>query len=264
MARAQQPPPLQIKNFRPDEIERGLVQLGRRLTEVEAFEPRRIAEPDVDAQATVLEQSVTTTILEVFGPNSPEYRRNEHLHMYDNVMVFGMSHEAVVKSYEDGQRQVIALLKSLIQRLEEKRQDLGGSSTDRVRAAFQNLDLHSRIAEAATDLYLNGHYADAVFGAAKALVNYVKERSGRHDLDGASLMRTVFSKNDPVLAVNELKDQTDLDEQEGVMHLLEGAVLAIRNPGGHGFPQLSPERAVEYIATLSLLANRVREARRVK
>jgi uncharacterized protein (TIGR02391 family) len=93
-------------------------------------------------------------------------------------------------------------------------------------------------------------------------VNYVKERSGLHDLDGAALMRTAFSKANPVLAFNDLSDQTDLDEQEGMMHLFEGAVLGIRNPGGHTFPEGSEQRAMEYISLLSLLAYRVQEAQR--
>jgi uncharacterized protein (TIGR02391 family) len=67
----------------------------------------------------------------------------------------------------------------------------------------------------------------------RSLVNYVKECSGRDDLEGASLVRTVFSKNNPVLKFNALATPTDLDEQEGMMHLFEGAVLAVRNPGGH-------------------------------
>jgi hypothetical protein len=41
---------------------------------------------------------------------------------------------------------------------------------------------------------MDGHPWEAVFAAAKALVNYVKERSGRHDLDGAPHVRAVFSK----------------------------------------------------------------------
>ena len=35
-------------------------------------------------------------------------------------------------------------------------------------------------------------------------------------------MRTVFSSKDPILAFNDLADQTDRDEQEGTMHLFEG------------------------------------------
>jgi uncharacterized protein (TIGR02391 family) len=111
---------------------------------------------------------------------------------------------------------------------------------------------------------MDGHPWEAVFAASKALINYVKERSGRYDLDGAPLVRTVFSKNGPVLAFNDLADQTDLDEQEGMMHLFEGAVLTIRNPGGHSFPKGSEQRAIEYTSFLSLLAYRVQEAKRRK
>jgi hypothetical protein len=55
-------------------------------------------------------------------------------------------------------------------------------------------------------------------------------------------------------------DKTDGDEQEGMMHLYAGSVLAIRNPGGHDFPEESPGRALELIAFLSLLAKRADEA----
>jgi uncharacterized protein (TIGR02391 family) len=111
---------------------------------------------------------------------------------------------------------------------------------------------------------LDGYHWESVFAAAKALVNYVKERSGRHDLDGAPLVRTVFSKGNPILAFNDLADQTDQDEQEGMMHLFEGAVLGIRNPGGHSFPEGPEQRAIEYISLLSLLAYRVQEAKRTR
>jgi uncharacterized protein (TIGR02391 family) len=77
-------------------------------------------------------------------------------------------------------------------------------------------------------------------------------------------MRAVFSRNGPILAFNDLLDQTDLDEQEGMMHLFEGAVLAIRNPGGHTFPEGPEQRAIEYISFLSLLAYRLQEAKRRK
>jgi uncharacterized protein (TIGR02391 family) len=61
---------------------------------------------------------------------------------------------------------------------------------------------------------LDSHHWEAVFAAAKALINFVKERSGRHDLDGARLVRTALSKNNPLLAFNGLSDQTEQDEQK--------------------------------------------------
>src|SRR5207302_5307355 len=69
-------------------------------------------------------------------------------------------------------------------------------------------------------------------------------------------------RNNPILAFNSLSDQTDLDQQEGLMHLFEGTVLGIRNPGGHAFPEGTDQRAVEYISLLSLLAYLVQEAKR--
>jgi hypothetical protein len=75
-------------------------------------------------------------------------------------------------------------------------------------------------------------------------------------------MRTVFSKNNAILAFNELVDQTDLDQQEGLMHLFKGSVLGIRNPGGHSFPEGTEQRAIEYISLLSLLAYLAQEAKR--
>jgi uncharacterized protein (TIGR02391 family) len=249
------PPPLEIKRFTPEELERGITKLQRRLVEVEAFDPRTTQ--DDESQAEVLGSDLQNTILNVFGENSPEYRENAGLSLWDGF--YGVE---TLQAYKNGRAKALAILAGLIKRLEEKREDLGGTRADRVRTAFRGLDLHPRIAAVATDLYLNGHHNEAVFNASKALVNLVKERSGRYDLDGAPLMLTVFSKNAPVLAFNDLVDQTDRDEQEGMMHLYAGAVLAIRNPGGHDFPEESPDRALELIAFLSLLAKRADEAKK--
>ena len=166
---------------------------------------------------------------------------------------------------ERGRHHVVGILKGLIGRLQEAREDLmaaGGPA--RASSYFDQLNLHPRIRDVSRDLFMDGHHWPAVFEASKALVNYVKERSGRHDLDGVDLMRQVFSKNNPVLALNDRRDQTDLDEQEGFMHLFEGAVLGIRNPGGHAFPEGSEQRALEYVSLLSMLAFLTQEARRVK
>jgi uncharacterized protein (TIGR02391 family) len=168
----------------------------------------------------------------------------------------------VIDATEAGRVQVKAVLNGLIERLKEKQEDLIGGVGPTPSTYFSKLNLHQRIADVASDLFLDGYHWEAVFAAAKALINHVKERSGKHDLDGTALVRAVFSKNSPALAFNDLSDQTDLDEQEGMMHLFEGVVMAIRNPGGHSFPEGSEQRAVEYISLLSLLAYRVQEAKK--
>jgi uncharacterized protein (TIGR02391 family) len=171
--------------------------------------------------------------------------------------------DARQQKFAAGIPQTVTMLQGLIARLEEKCADLQQDNTTRIRAAFEDLELHLRIAAVCANLYRDGHYRNAVLDASVALVNFVKERSRRHDLDGAALMRTVFSKNSPVLAFNDLNDQTDLDHQEGMMHLFEGAVLALRNSRAHALPDNSPEDASEYIALLSLLAKHLERAKRV-
>lgn len=127
------------------------------------------------------------------------------------------------------------------------------------RIDIEQLPLHPRIDSVAVDLYRDGHFDNAVLDASKALINFVKERSRRDDLDGAGLMRTVFSRNAPILAFNDLSHQSELDEQEGMMHFYEGVALGIRNPGAHDFPEMSADRALEYICLISMLANRLEE-----
>lgn len=244
------------------EVDTAIRKLERRLQQLEDLDVKSAVLDDTGA-VDVAESSLQKTILEVFGPHSPEYREHEHLRIWSGPMAMGMGDRERIEGKERGLRKTFGIVQGLIQNLHEKREDLeAGAATP--TTYFDDLNLHPRIAEVSRDLFLDGHHWEAVFAASKALVNYVKERSGRHDLDGAPLMRTVFSKNDPVLAFNERKDQTDLDEQEGTMHLFEGAVLAIRNPGGHSFPEGSEQRAVEYISLLSLLAFRVQEAEKAQ
>lgn len=154
------------------------------------------------------------------------------------------------------------MLEGLILRLKERLQDLTHDARARTKSAFENMDLHPRIGDVCADLYRDGHYKQAVLEASIALVNYVKEKSRQHSLDGSGLMTTIFSINRPVLAFNELKDQTDKDEQEGLMHLFVGAVLALRNPRAHALFDDSPELALDYIAFLSMLAKRLDTATR--
>jgi uncharacterized protein (TIGR02391 family) len=134
--------------------------------------------------------------------------------------------------------------------------------TNRPRVALAALELHPRIRRAAEELYSNGHYRNAVLDAALALTIIVKEKARCPDLDGAALMRTVFSRNAPVLAFNDLADQSDLDEQEGLMHLFEGAMLAFRNPRAHDLAPDTAEYALECIGFLSMLAKMVDSAKR--
>jgi uncharacterized protein (TIGR02391 family) len=255
-------PPIESRLFvSVDEIDRGIKKLERRINDLDNLNVNAAILTD-SGEDDVLRSNIRETIREVFGDNSPEFREHRYLNIWAGPMMMGMSKPEVVAGTERGRTQTRGILKGLVARLQEKREELEEQDDSGPQTYFSRLNLHPRIADVVNELYRDGYHWEAVFAGAKALVNYVKEKSGRHDLDGAPLMRTVFSKNGPLLAFNKLGDQTELDEQEGMMHLFEGAVLGIRNPGGHSFPEGSEQRALEYIQLLSLLAYRVQEARR--
>jgi uncharacterized protein (TIGR02391 family) len=244
-----------------DEIDRAIAKLQRRIREIEEID-FAAAVHDHTGLADAARDNLRNAILEIYGPHSPEYRAHQYISFWAGDMWADMSDHDRVQGRIDGRTKTLGIINGLIGVLKEKREDLEGGDRPAPSSYFEKLNLHPRIADVARDLFLDGHHFEAVFAGAKALVNFVKDRSGQHDLDGAALVRTVFSKHKPVLAFNNLSDQTDLDQQEGLMHLFEGAVLGIRNPGGHAFPEGTEQRAIEYISLLSLLAYLVQEAKK--
>jgi uncharacterized protein (TIGR02391 family) len=243
-----------------EDIDRGVAKLRKRIDEVKALDPATVGYND--QRVDNVEHNIRNSLLEVFGSTSPQFEQHGHHTIWKGGLAIGMPQEESQRRFAAGIPDTISLLENLIANLEEQRDEQQADPTSRVRTAFAGLDLHSRIRDVAEELYRDGHYRNAILDSAVALVNYVKEKSRRHDLDGAALMRSVFSRNSPVLAFNSLADQSDLDEQEGLMHLFEGAVLAFRNPRAHDLAPDTPEYALECIGFLSLLAKKVDAAQR--
>jgi uncharacterized protein (TIGR02391 family) len=154
------------------------------------------------------------------------------------------------------------LLRSAISFLNESLLEFDDSGSSRVLRAFDGLNLHSEIERAAGKLYRDGHYANAIEDAVKALNDLVRLRSGKQ-IGGAPLMETVFSSKNPVLRFNEGKDESDVNEQKGFMQLFSGAVTGLRNPRAHKLIQDDPEEALEFIAFISLLAKLLDRATKV-
>lgn len=254
--------PTETKTFTLGELEVGITKLRRRIDDVRGLANGRYDDPRVEA----VKSSFIAAIREVFGDRSAEYYEHSDFVFFRGPLIWvaGGPPWDYQSEFGEGVASAVALLEGLVQRLEEKRTEAAADPHARAVATIRDLDLHPRIADVAAELYEDGHYDNAVFDACKALINAVKEKSRRDDLDGSPLMMTVFSVNDPILAFNELKTQTERDEQQGMMHLFAGAVLAIRNPHGHAFPGNTADHAREYLGFLSLLAKRLQSAKRLK
>jgi uncharacterized protein (TIGR02391 family) len=265
MARRPSPPVPTSATLSAEQIQRAIPALDRRILELKSLNIDALSEEEGDNTLTSVTQKVNATLRDIFNLNTVEYNEYEivSLHAYSTVIVaFG--------DYDDSFRgrrpEIKTLVATAISSLETARDILkeriapdDPASGNRVLRAYEGLELHHEISRAASKRYMDGNYSDAVEAAVKALNGLVRLRSGS-DQDGTRLMEPVFSPNNPTLKFNDLADQSDRDEQKGFMMMFSGAVTGLRNPRAHKFIKDDPERALEYIAYVSLLAKLLDDA----
>jgi uncharacterized protein (TIGR02391 family) len=120
--------------------------------------------------------------------------------------------------------------------------------------------LHPTVIAAASDLFTDGHYSQAIFEAFKALEGRVRSQSDL-DLYGRDLMTQAFATSGPINVAVE-KGQSGKDEQEGFRFIFMGVIQGIRNPKGHELvKQSEAQRALEYLAIASILFRRLDDAK---
>lgn len=125
--------------------------------------------------------------------------------------------------------------------------------------AFNDRKLHSAVVFSSQKLFKDGHYSQSIFEACKILNKKVQEYS-KLKLDGKSLMSSAFNQTNPKIKLNDLKSQSDIDEQEGFMHIFMGVMQGVRNPKGHDIVNLRDmQKALDYLSLISLLLKRLED-----
>jgi len=229
-------------------------KLKRRIEDLNSFDPDAMNE-EFDPRAAAIQRKIDDTLVEILGPDTLDYRRFKISYLYDGPVVRGgVKLDTVREGFRSGKADAISKLQTLIERFEEKLGDLGESPSGRALRNFSGLDLHPEIKRAVEGLFSNGYYANAVEDACKVLDALVRMRSGRDDLSGTDLMLKVFSPNGPILKFNNLANDSDRSEQQGMMYLHAGAMLAFRNPRAHALISDEAEEALEIISFISFLA----------
>jgi uncharacterized protein (TIGR02391 family) len=134
-----------------------------------------------------------------------------------------------------------------------------GASVDYLISGYV-ANLHPYIYEACSRLFFDGHYVQAVEEAAKAIFQYIRNRTGLRG-DGADLVNATFSTTHPILAFGDLSDDSVRNQQVGFMEMLRGIAKAVRNPLTHtqGHPE-EMQKAFEYLVLASLMCRRIDDA----
>jgi uncharacterized protein (TIGR02391 family) len=247
----------------PEQIRAALPRLEKRLAELKALDVLALTDENEEVILGDLIRRIDDTLMDIFGSDTQDYHRYSIHTLDDTPIVMGGGWPSVASRRQEIKSAVaraIGKLQSAISILQER---IGGSAEDaaaRSIRAYAGLDLHKEIARAASKLYQDGHYSNAVEAAVKALNGLVRLRSGL-EADGTSLIERALNPTNPIIKFNDLSDQSDRDEQKGFMMMFSGAVSGLRNPRAHGFIKDDPERALEFIAFVSLLAKLLDEAK---
>ncbi|WP_186308667.1 TIGR02391 family protein [Paraburkholderia sp. BCC1885] len=262
---AAQQPQTRLANLTPEQMRAAIPKLQRRIADLEAFNPQSIRQR-FDPQVTALDTKLEDTVAGIFGTDTAEYVRFKTRGL-DTAGIFWGQGELplrdVVAGLARGREVQLTNLRTIIELFEEKLVDGGDTQESRARRAFGDLDLHPEIERASAQLFRDGHYANAVEDACKVLDLLVKMRAMRSDPSGTELMQLVFSQKNPILKFNDQRNESEKSEQHGMMFLFAGAMLALRNPRAHGLVSDHPERAVEYLSFLSMLAKSLDRTQRV-
>ena len=245
----------------PAELRTAIARFHRRIDELTTFDPDKVGQQRSDPKVIALSAAIDEALSIAFGYRTPAYKRYWSAIALDtapNNYAHPVSREEIVSGLHKGKDRALVLLNQAVSSLEERLAEFGEnpdetSAQAKILRAYEGLDLHPEIARTADKLYHDGHYANAIEDAVKALNGLVRLRSGV-EADGTSLMETVFSPKNPILRFNDGKDQSDQDEQKGFMMMFSGAVAGLRNPRAHRLIKDDPERALEFIAFVSLLA----------
>src|SRR5664279_1091016 len=89
--------------------------------------------------------------------------------------------------------------------------------------------VHPRICALARPRFEAGFYGDAVEVSFKefndAVKRIVRDTDGR-DIDGAGLMTTAFSPQNPIIRLTDMSTETDKSIQQGYMQIMAGSMTA--------------------------------------
>ena len=137
--------------------------------------------------------------------------------------------------------------------------------------------LHEWVWDAATGLWDDRHFKQAVHSATARIEEHTQRKLGRTDISGADLFSQAFTSKQPETDKPRLRftyftektssgqtPQSWTSAHEGAMSFGRGCFQGIRNLQAHGTTELTEQEALEFLAALSVLARWVDKAEIVK
>ena len=228
-----------------------LAKFQKMIQEVEELKKLKMGDP----QTSMWVHKVSQFLKQEFGEKSYCYK-----HFYS--MINGRAIGSTNMTEQDFQSKYIKNLekykKHLQVCLEDCKEDTGSINKNKFH---KELKLHPKIVKASEKLFKDGHYSSAIFEATKILEKEIKLKSKIKDEIGVKLVNMAFNEKQPVIEIIKGQEQEQIDEREGFRFLYMGVFQGIKNPKSHSIQNLiESDKAIEYLAFISLLMKRLDEA----
>lgn len=193
-------------------------------------------------------QEVMTPVHFVSNPDLFEFWR-EHL---NEILAF-----AGYRLKKSGEMETV----NQVDNLDEAQQ-----RSNRLRAELSKRKVHHQVMRYCGSELLQENYFHAVFESVKGIADSIREKTGLSE-DGASLVDLAFNIDQPYIALNTLRTETEKSEQRGFINLLKGTFGMFRNVTAHA-PKIkwpiSEEDAFDLLTLVSLIHKKLDQAAVVK
>lgn len=125
--------------------------------------------------------------------------------------------------------------------------------TGRLRGELTRRGVHAEVLRYCEEELLRRSIFHAVFEATKGLSERLRVMSGS-TLDGAELVDACFTKQTPVIRINDNTTKSEGSEQAGFANLLRGITGTFRNPTAHAPRTEWPVSEVDALDLFSMLS----------
>ena len=164
------------------EVQSAIPKVQKRLAELQSVNINALTNETGGNVLDSLSQKINATLRTIYPVDSLEYQELQIETFQPRFMVFYEGLDTSLRGNLDSVREKvgrgITMLNTLLEILEEQLTDNAPDTESKAIRAYSDLDLHPEIERAATSLYQDGHYANAVEAAVKALNGLVRLRSG--------------------------------------------------------------------------------------
>ena len=123
-------------------------------------------------------------------------------------------------------------------------------------------NVHPEIYRYCNEELIAENYFHSVFEAVKSVADRLRTMTGLY-ADGNSLAETAFSTQNPLIRINQLRDDSERSEHLGLLNLIKGTFGLIRNPTAHRpkitFP-ITETEALDIMVLISVIHKKLETA----